>query len=596
MKQLPRYWSLLASYADVRPYHGCLLLILGMGTVIAEAFGLTMMLPVIEYIELDGDLSALESKNAIWETVFGIASAVQVPISLGLLAGFVIGAVLLRQGFDYFHAITMASLTANVQRQLRLKAYERFQASRLGFVQDVGSGQFLNLMDRQVEGASLILQNCANVSKYFFTFIVYGGVMVAAAPLSSAASFAMIVMLVFIVQRYVRRTRALSIELVKFRSKYSGFIEESFRAARTVRILNLDGRQQELLDRMTVEYGGLMVNLARMVARVPLTIAPLIAAIIMGYLFFTFTYLDMTTSAITLFALVLMRLAPTAQSFAKQQQNFTRFGANLEAMAKFLNSSEDAREPLGGDAEPGRIVAGITFDDVSFTYPGRHQPSIDRVSIMLKPGRIIAVKGPSGAGKSTFADLLPALISPDTGSILFNGVPIGSFEKKQLRGEMSYAAQEAFLFAGNVYDNIRLSRPEADDEAVETACKAAYAHEFVMALPNGYDTDLGEAGARLSGGQKQRLALARCFLKEASVLILDEPSSALDPESERMLWWAIRDYVETHNALALVITHREATYRDADELIEMDQGQIVRHEKVSEQPTDMHDIWKANGT
>ncbi|MBT5665378.1 MAG: ABC transporter ATP-binding protein, partial [Rhodospirillaceae bacterium] len=380
MKNLLRYWRFLAANGGVRRRHAALILCLGAGAVFAEALGLTMMLPVIEYIDLGGDLSALESKNAIWTSLIGAAAFLGVGVNLGVMTGFVVGAVILRQGFDYFHAVIMASVSAQIQRRLRLQSYDQFQTSRLRFVHNLGSGPFLNLMDRQAEGASRIMASCANFAKYVFTFVVYAGVMVAAAPLSSIASIIMMAFLILVVQRYVQRTRALSQAMIAFRSDYTGFVGESFRAARTVRIFGLQTHQGEQVDRLTQRYSTLAIDLARMAARVPLIIAPLIAAAVMGYLYSTFTYLDMTTGAITLFALILMRLAPSAQNFARQQQQFALFGANLEALAAFGDEANGERESSGGVTRPGRLENSVTFKDVSFTYPGAGRPSLDRVN------------------------------------------------------------------------------------------------------------------------------------------------------------------------------------------------------------------------
>lgn len=579
MKRLLEYWRFLAANGGVGQRHAVLILCLGAGSVLSEVFGLTMMLPIIEYIDLDGDLSALESKNAIWTSLIAAASFLGVELTLGVMAGFVVTAVIFRQVFDYFHAVILATVSARIQHRLRLRAYERFQASRLRFVNSLGSGAFLNLMDHQAEGAALVLINCANFAKYILTFVVYAGVMVVAAPLSSIASIIMMAFLVLIVQRYVRKTRALSLQMVDFRSVYAGFVDESIRAARTVRIFGLQDKQKDQVDALTKQYGGLLIDLARMASRVPLIIAPLIAMAVMGYLYVTFTYLDMTSSAITLFALILMRLAPSAQNFAKQQQSFALFGANLEALSKFGDAADHEREGSGGKTRPARLKNSVTLKDVYFKYPGADHPSLEQVSVELKAGKVIAIKGPSGAGKSTLVDLLPALIRPDRGEIYYDGAPLGSFNKHALRELISYAAQEAFLFSGTVKDNIRISRPDADGAAIEAACKAAYAHEFILNLPGGYDSDLGEAGGKLSGGQKQRLALARCFLREASILILDEPTSALDPESEKMVRLAIRDYADSHGALVLVIAHRDTTVENADEVIEMKDGRIIAHER-----------------
>jgi subfamily B ATP-binding cassette protein MsbA len=206
---------------------------------------------------------------------------------------------------------------------------------------------------------------------------------------------------------------------------------------------------------------------------------------------------------------------------------------------------------------------------------------LDGVSFKIPQGKIIALVGASGAGKSTIADLLPRFYDVSSGSITFDGVDIRNVRTKELRSLMGIVSQEAVLFNDSVRSNIIFSAANATDEDLIAAAKAANAHEFIMALPNGYDTNIGDRGSKLSGGQRQRLTIARALLKNPPVLILDEATSALDSESEQLVQSALERLL--NNRTALVIAHRLSTIQHADEIIVMSEGRIAErgtHEQL----------------
>ena len=211
---------------------------------------------------------------------------------------------------------------------------------------------------------------------------------------------------------------------------------------------------------------------------------------------------------------------------------------------------------------------------MTFSYPSRPEiKALDRVSLSVAPGETVALVGPSGAGKSTIFQLLLRLYDPQNGAISVDGVPIRALDPVHLRGALSIVQQNAPLFSGTIADNILFGRPDASQEDVVAAARAANADVFIDALPAGYCTDLGEGGASLSGGQRQRIAIARAILRDAPVLLLDEATSALDSESERAIQTAFEKI--SQNRTTLVIAHRLATVRNADSIIVMDQGRIV---------------------
>lgn len=215
---------------------------------------------------------------------------------------------------------------------------------------------------------------------------------------------------------------------------------------------------------------------------------------------------------------------------------------------------------------------GIEFQDVSFEYlPGR--PVLRNVSFKLRRGEIVALVGSSGGGKSTLADLIPRFYRPTSGRILWDGVDLNAVRAESLRRHIGIVTQETILFHGTIRHNITYGRPEATTAMVEEAAKAAYADAFIRETPQGYDTLIGERGARLSGGQKQRLAIARALLKDPPVLILDEATSALDTESERLVQLALDRLMGRRTTL--VIAHRLSTIQRANRILVLDQGGIA---------------------
>jgi ABC-type multidrug transport system fused ATPase/permease subunit len=228
---------------------------------------------------------------------------------------------------------------------------------------------------------------------------------------------------------------------------------------------------------------------------------------------------------------------------------------------------------------PQKLSGAVEFQHVSFGYGD--SPVLEDISFVVRPGEVVALVGPSGSGKSTLVSLIPRFYVPQRGTILIDGVDVRHYQLRGLREQIAVVLQEAVVLSGSIRENLCYGRLDASSREIEAAAQAAYAHDFITALPAAYDTELGEAGAGLSGGQKQRLSLARAFLKDVPILILDEPTSALDTISERLVLAAVRQLRQGRTTF--VIAHRLSTVREADRIFVLEKGRIVaegRHETL----------------
>ncbi len=251
-----------------------------------------------------------------------------------------------------------------------------------------------------------------------------------------------------------------------------------------------------------------------------------------------------------------------------------RASGATERLVELLNTTDSVDDPAEGAALPEGGHGAISFQDVAFHYPTRPETqALDGVSFTIRPGETVALVGPSGAGKSTVFQLLLRFYDPISGQITLDGVPLGQMQRQTFRSAMALVPQDPVIFAASARENIRFGRPEASDEDVEIAARAAAAHEFLSDLPQGYDTYVGERGLMLSGGQKQRIAIARAILRDAPILLLDEATSALDAESERLVQDAVTRLSEARTTL--IVAHRLATVKQADRILVFDGGRIV---------------------
>jgi ATP-binding cassette subfamily B protein len=269
-----------------------------------------------------------------------------------------------------------------------------------------------------------------------------------------------------------------------------------------------------------------------------------------------------------------MMVAGAVGTMAEVWGDVMRAAGATERLMELLHADAAIKEPMHAQTLINSSYASIEFKDIVFHYPSRQKvTALDHVSLSVAAGETIALVGPSGAGKTTLFQCLLRFYELSAGSISINGQNINELSLNSLRNCIATVPQDAVIFSANALENIRYGKPDASDEEVIAAAKAAQVDEFVRKLPDGYQTFLGERGTRLSGGQRQRIAIARAILKDAPILLLDEATSALDAESEILVQQGLNTAMQ--NRTTLMIAHRLSTVQKANRIIVLENGRIV---------------------
>jgi ATP-binding cassette, subfamily B, bacterial MsbA len=284
------------------------------------------------------------------------------------------------------------------------------------------------------------------------------------------------------------------------------------------------------------------------------------------------THGQMSVGSLTSFVIALLLLYSPIKNIGRINGVIQPALAAASRVFEVLDLQPDLKEsPNAVPLNPG--MHNIKFSNVSFQYPETPDAVLNDINLEIPAGQMIALVGLSGSGKSTMANLVPRFFDVTAGTLSIDGIPIQDYTLTTLRSEIAIVAQDNFLFNATAAENIRLGKLSATHEDIVSAAKAAYCHDFIEELPDGYQTEIGERGVRLSGGQQQRLAIARAFLKDAPILVLDEATSSLDNESEAMIQAALDDLMKGRTVI--VIAHRLSTIRHADRIVVLDSGRIV---------------------
>ena len=495
---------------------------------------------------------------------------------VALVAGWVAGIFVLRGAAMYGQTLILTRIGNRVVADLQSRLYAHVLRQGLAFHAEEDSGAHATRMTHSAMAARQALRLVATrLGVDLMTVLALLGVMIWQDWRLSLAVLVGMPAVLGVIAAIVGRVRRLARAEVELNARILGAMNETAAGARVIKAFGLEAPMKARMGRSIEGVRGRADRIARLQALVnPLTetAAGLAAGGVILYGGWRIAAGALDPGSFFSFLAALMMAADPARRLAQLNVALRRHMAGVAYLYRALDS--EAALPRAADARPLAVAAGeIRLEGVRFAYPQAERAALDGLDLTCPGGAVTALVGPSGAGKSSVLALIERFYDPQAGRVLIDGQDIARVTPESLRARIALVTQETFLFDATAAENIGFGRPAATRAEIERAAGAANAHDFVTKLEHGYDTPLGEGGARLSGGQRQRIAIARAMLRDAPILLLDEATAALDAEAEARVQEALERLMAGRTTL--VIAHRLATVRRAHQIAVMDNGVVV---------------------
>lgn len=491
-------------------------------------------------------------------------------VVLGLLA-----AIILRQGFEFAHRYFLALLSQRSIHRLRCDLYEHFEGLPVSFFARTPVG---DLVSRQVSDADALEEGLkAFVTEAGVHLVMVFGVLGLLFVLNARLTLLLLpfLLLLGVVMHIFRRVvRGFSRQVRDSMGRLATLATETLSGIGIVKAFAMERAELNRFRSTSQEILTSSVRLARLEGYYHITVEMILVSSMVLVIWLaapTVLAEQMTVGALVAYLGYLARVQEPLKGLSKANFRIQKaMGAAQRIFAVFDVPTEDDRST--GTIVLPKASGHLLFEDVSFGYRA-DEPVLRNFSLELQPGEVVALVGASGGGKTTLVNLLLRFYTPDQGRILLDGHPLESLDGASLRRQIALVNQEPFLFSTTVGENILYGKPEAGPDEVERAARAANIHDFIATLPQGYDTPVGQRGVALSGGQRQRIALARAFLKDAPVLVLDEATTSVDSEAEALIQDALTNLMGGRTTL--IIAHRLSTLHHAQRIVILEEGRVA---------------------
>lgn len=482
---------------------------------------------------------------------------------------------LLRGSFSYFRLYLTGRIGHHLVYALRSALFKHLQRVSLSFHNTIKSGELLT----KVTGDTKILRNVFtdSVLRSISHLLSVTGMMAIMLFMNWRLSLIILVTLPVIFWALARlqgKIKASSRNRRNAEGRIASRLNEMLASVPMIRAFGREEHETERFEAESFQTLEESLQTGRFGAAATRTVEVISATGLALVIYFGSTLVlqsEITPGELLVFTAYLANLHKPLRSLARLLAKFSKASASAERIEDLLRQTPEA-EDAPQAIVPGVLKGAITFEDVSFAY-GDGKPTLNDISFSVAPGERLALVGGSGAGKSTITNLLLRLYDASGGTIYVDGTDIQAYRREPFRHQIGIVLQEAMLFGTSIRENIAYGKPDATMEEIATAAQQAHAASFIEALPEGYETKIGERGATLSGGQRQRIALARALIKRPAILILDEPTSAIDAESEKLIWQAIENL--DYPATLIVIAHHFAPFKTFDQILVLKNGEIV---------------------
>ena len=552
-----------------------LTILLGFSGALFNGVGTVLIVPIL--LELLGQSTTLTDQlPPILQQVLGLFDGVPDNYRLVALATSVVGLIILKNLASYAGSLASNSLNRKLAAQLRLEGLRILLDVDLAYYSKTKVGDLINHLNIEVSRTTVAIRTLARLAIATITILVFVAFLIITSWQLTLIATVALGAVALINQSAVRQSKVFGAQLSQLSRSYSSRIVEILSGIRLVKsTANEDAEYQTvsklISDREVAEYRSQLLFAGIAPLNEVCSILALISVAIVGRMVMGEQLQKFSTILLT-YLLVLFRMLPSIGQLNSARSHLANVSPSVAIISHFLDR-KDKPFMKKGRKPYAPLRKEIHFDHLTFSYPGTEKAVLKNIDLRLKKGTTLALVGASGAGKSTLADLLPRFYDPDMGKIKIDGTNLKELDVNSFRRRLGIVSQDTFLFNASVRENLIYGRPDASEAEIQDAINRANAAEFIVNLPDGLETLIGDRGVLLSGGQRQRLAIARALLQDPDILILDEATSALDTISERLVQKAIDEL--SRDRTTLVIAHRLSTVQNADQIAVLDQGKVV---------------------
>lgn len=555
--------------ARFRPLFSAVIVGLGFGAAVLEGIGLSFLIPIIEMAQ-SGGASPDEASGALGFFA-DVYQFIGIPFQLEFVILGVIGVMAARFTASFGVAWLRGILRNKYERELKSRAFRNALDAHVGYFNREGTEKILNTVVTESRYAARSIHWIVRILAQGILGLVYIAVAFALAPVLTILTGLVLGGFTYLIRNVIEPGFTVGSRVAEANEKIQMAAQAGIKGIEDVKLFGL---QPKLLTRFhdaIDQYTDATIDLRRNQAAIK-NIYQFVAAVtifVLIYLAISVTAMTLATLGVFLFAM--FRLAPVVSVVNQQLYELEGDLPHVLGAKKSINELAEHSADTSGRSLPDQPITHIEFDGVAFSYDEETQVLTD-ISFEASRDESIAFVGQSGAGKSTIVSLLTRIQHPDAGQITANGVSIGEYDLSEWRSRLAVVRQDPYIFNETLRANITVGKRNVSEEEIERTCELAMVSEFIEDLPNGFETQLGDNGARLSGGQRQRIALARALLKDADILILDEATSDLDTQIERQVQSAIETMDQDY--ITITIAHRLSTIRNSDRIYTLEDGKI----------------------
>lgn len=546
----------------VKPYRWLLVLTIIIGIV---KFAIPLFLPWLVQIILDdillGEGLSAEEKTRQLFTWIGIA----------LVLFFII-----RPPIEYYRQYFAQNLSNNILFDIRKELYGHLQKLSLKYYANTRAGEVISRVINDVEQTkSFVMTGLMNLWLDLATIVIVVAIMFSMDVKLTIVSLLALPFYAISVKYFFGRLRGLTRARSQALAGVQSYLHERVTGMSIIKSFTLERHEQAIFDETNGEFLDKALDHSRWNAKsfaVVNTITDIAPLLVIAYAGYQVIHEDLTIGIMVAFYAYIERLYGPLRRLVSSSTTLTQSIASMDRMFELMDEKYDVEDKPKA-IELADAKGKLSFENVSFQYEEDGKTVLEKVDFTIEPGQTAAFVGMSGGGKSTIVSLIPRFYDASEGAVKIDNYNVKDVTLRSLRSQIGIVLQDNILFSDSVKQNILMGKPDATEEEMIAAAKAANAHDFIMGLPEGYNTKVGERGVKLSGGQKQRVAIARVFLKNPPILVLDEATSALDLESEALIQESLDRLA--HDRTTIIIAHRLSTITHADKIFVIEHGEVV---------------------